>query len=77
MSCKIAFKCRSFPVVANSTCLRAILEYKSYKTIDRTIIMYHNILNITATLSALGVSRNLGGFSLPAIYLLSRDEVGA
>jgi len=50
---------------------------KMQKLIDHSVNLYHTTDNITATLSALWVSRNLGGFSLPAIYRLSRDEVDA
>ena len=44
--------------------------------IDDMVNINHNGLNITATLSALfsltkGVTRNLGGFSLPIVYLFN------
>ena len=38
--------------------------------IDRGVNKPYNINNITATLSALRVTRNLGGFSLSKIYSL-------
>jgi hypothetical protein len=54
---------------------------KKQKLIDHSVYIYHTIHNITATLSALsslikGVSRNLGGFSLPEIYPSERNGVG-
>jgi hypothetical protein len=48
------------------------LMIKVQKLIDHSVNIYNNIHNITATLSALWVSRNLGGFSLPPIYLAQR-----
>ncbi|GGD70879.1 hypothetical protein GCM10011357_27460 [Lacimicrobium alkaliphilum] len=39
---------------------------KEQTLIDDAVKMDHNRPNITATLSTLRVSRNLGGFSLPA-----------
>jgi hypothetical protein len=51
------------------------------KLIDHSVNIYHTIHNITATLSALsslikGVTRNLGGFSLPEIPPSERIGVG-
>ena len=82
MSSKITFQCIAFTAFALPQDLRANSKLKLLILVDRIIIMYHTRLNITATLSALlstikDVTRNLGGFSLPAIYLLSRDKVGA
>ena len=66
--------------VVNSKLTTAFMRgYRFY--IDHSVNIYHTTHNITATLSALsslikGVSRNLGGFSLPEIYPSERNGVG-
>ncbi len=44
--------------------------------IDGRVTISHNIGNITATLSTLWVSRNLGGFSLPVSFPVMECKVG-